>query len=122
VPETPVWIAGCGPLAFLYAIQLLDVVLRSVVSSTHATEVARITNILSLLKARGAPTDLLKGVKARVRLKAAGRYVATVKNFRAEVPGPERISYTKTFGKKVISMRILMVHEGPVPVIHPTMS
>jgi NADPH-dependent 2,4-dienoyl-CoA reductase/sulfur reductase-like enzyme len=69
IPDKPVWIAGCGPLAFLYAIQLLDAgaVIAGFLDTTPRGRT--IQNTPSLLRALfGAPLDLVKGVKWMARL------------------------------------------------------
>ena len=125
IPNNPVWIAGGGPLALLYAIQLLDAG-AEIAGFLDTTPKGRtIGNLPSLLRAAwGAPGDLVKGVKWLTRLRAAGNYVAYVSEIRAAgTDRLERITYALSSGKVVtIDARLLMVHEGIVPIIHPTMS
>lgn len=124
VPDKPVWIAGCGPLAFLYAIQLLDAgaEIAGFLDTTPRGRTLR--NIPSLIRAlTGAPMDLLKGLKWLARLKKAGCYKSYVQNIRADgTEKLERITYS-TPGKDVtVEAQLLMVHEGIVPIVHPTKS
>ena len=125
IPDKPVWIAGAGPLALLYAIQLLDAD-AEIAGFLDTTPKGRtIGNLPSLLKAAwGAPGDLVKGVKWLTRLRAVGNYVFNVSDIRADGTDKlERITYTLSSGKVVtVDAQLLMVHEGIVPIIHPTMS
>ncbi len=125
VPDRPVWIAGCGPLAFLYAIQLLDAgaEIAGFLDTTPRGRTVR--NIPSLLRALiGAPLDLLKGLKWLARLKRAGCYKSHVRNIRADgTEKLERLTYSTSSGKDVtVEAQLLMVHEGIVPIVHPTKS
>lgn len=125
VPDWPVWIAGSGPLALLYAIQLLDAG-AEIAGFLDTTPKGRtIKSLPSLLRAFvGAPMDLIKGLRWLTRLKATGRYIDHVTDIRADGDEClEQITYTKSHSQcKTVEAQLLMVHEGIVPVVHPTMS
>ena len=124
IPAEPVWIAGNGPLALLYATQLLKSGGRiagflSTQSSGTAAEVPKLA-----AAAFSAPGALLKGLGWIAALRRRVPYVRHVTEIEAiGGEGLERLRYITADGKaKTVEARLLLVHEGVVPTIHPTLA
>ncbi|CAH2598754.1 Opine oxidase subunit A [Rhodovastum atsumiense] len=125
VPEGPVWIAGSGPLVALYAVQVLR-------AGGHLAGILDTTPPGLLRRAAGQAgaalrgvADLLAGLGWLARLRLAGvRIVPGVREFAAE--GDDRLCglrYRTAAGGAVRRepAAVLLVHEGVVPAIHPTL-
>ena len=124
IPAEPVWIAGNGPLALLYATQLLKSGGRiagflSTQSRGTAAEVPKLA-----AAAFSAPGELLKGLGWIAALRRRVPYVRHVTEIEAiGGEGLERLRYITADGKaKTVEARLLLVHEGVVPTIHPTLA
>lgn len=124
IPAEPVWIAGNGPLALLYATQLLKSGGRiagflSTQSSRTAAEVPKLA-----AAAFSAPGELLKGLGWIAALRRRVPYVRHVTEIEAiGGEGLERLRYITADGKATtVEARLLLVHEGVVPTIHPTLA
>jgi NADPH-dependent 2,4-dienoyl-CoA reductase/sulfur reductase-like enzyme len=125
VPEGPVWIAGCGPLALLYAVQLLKSG-GQIAGFLDTTPPGRLSpNISKLAKAAlSAPIDLVKGMRWMAALQQRVPYVRHVTEIEAVGNEKlERLRYVTAGGtSKVVTASLLLVHEGVVPTIHPTLA
>ncbi len=125
IPDTPVWIAGCGPLALLYAVQLLRAGGR-IAGFLDTTSSGRwAENAAPLLRASvAAPFELLKGLGWLTQLYRKARVVRNVVGIEAHGNDTlERLTYTRSGGGTVtVEARLLLVHEGLIPAIHPTLS
>lgn len=125
VPADPVWIAGNGPLPLLYATQLLKAggQIAGYLDTTPPGQLLRaMPRILNALT--GAPMDIVKGLAWLMDLRRKANYVPSVTGI--EVFGEnrvERLDYITANGnKKTVEASLLLVHEGIVPTIHPTLS
>lgn len=125
VPDRPVWIAGCGPLAYLFAVQLLDIG-ADIAGFLDTTPPERLFRQLPHLlnAALSQPADIAKGARWLARIKSNCTYIASVRTLRAKGNGKlSSITYEAGNRESVtVPADILMVHEGIVPGIHPTMS
>lgn len=125
VPEGPVWIAGTGPLAYLYAVQLLKagVAITGFLDTQPKGRLAR--NIGPALAALiGRPSDIMTGLVWLARIKRTCRYIPNVRQIVAG--GDDRLDRI-TFeagdrAPETVAAAALFVHEGVVPGIHPTMA
>jgi NADPH-dependent 2,4-dienoyl-CoA reductase/sulfur reductase-like enzyme len=124
IPSDPVWIAGTGPLPLLYAVQLLQAG-GKVAGFLDTTPPGRVSAAVSKLPAAlfGAAGDLLKGLGWLATLRRRAPYVRNVTGIEAIGEETlERIRYTTADGRIANSeARLLLVHEGVVPTIHPTL-
>jgi NADPH-dependent 2,4-dienoyl-CoA reductase/sulfur reductase-like enzyme len=125
IPAEPVWIAGNGPLSLLYATQLLKSggriagFLSTTLSSGTAVTVPKLA-----AAAFSAPGDLLKGLGWIAALRRRIPYFRHVTEIEA-IGGEalERLRYITADGKATtVEARLLLVHEGVVPTIHPTLA
>ena len=125
IPTDPVWIAGNGPLAFLYAAQLVQAG-GQVAGYLDTTPAVRTADTAPHLAAAilGAPGDLLKGIGWITALRRRVSYVRHVTQLEAlGVNRLERLRYvTARGGTATVDTRLLLVHEGIVPTIHQTLS
>lgn len=125
VPNKPVWIAGCGPLALLYSVQLLNTgaELGGFLDTSKRTHL--FNNLPDLFRAVfGAPLDLVKGIGWLLRLKLSGKYFGQVSSLQAiGTDRVEKITFETRKGKNNSrEVNLLLVHEGIVPTIHPTLA
>ena len=125
VPDGPLWIAGSGPLAYLYAAQLLKSGTK-IAGFLDTQPKGRIANNVgaSFAALIGQPIDLLKGLSWLAQIKRRCQYVAHVDVLEAEgTDRLEKISFTTEDRKsETVTARSLLVHEGIIPSIHPTMA
>ncbi len=125
IPSDPVWIAGSGPLPLLYAVQLLQAG-GQIAGFLDTTPVGQISSAISKLPAAllGGARDLLKGLGWLATLRRRAPFVRGVSNLEAIGDEQlEQIRYTSADGKVIeANARLLLVHEGVVPTIHPTLS
>ncbi len=125
IPSGPVWIAGCGPLPLLYAMQLLQAG-GTIAGFLDTTPRGRSREAVATLPAAlfGAPGDLLKGLGWIARLRRQVPYVRHVAAIEAiGERGLERIRYVTADGRDAtVQASLLLVHEGLVPTIHPTLA
>jgi NADPH-dependent 2,4-dienoyl-CoA reductase/sulfur reductase-like enzyme len=124
IPAEPVWIAGNGPLALLYATQLLKSGGRiaGFLSTQSSGTVAEVPKLAAAVFS--APGELLKGLGWIAALRRRVPYVRHVTEIEA-IGGEalERLRYITGDGKaKTVEARLLLVHEGVVPTIHPTLA
>ncbi|WP_116083856.1 NAD(P)/FAD-dependent oxidoreductase [Tropicimonas sp. IMCC34011] len=124
LPEGPVWICGAGPLPLLYAHQLrkLGGQIAGFLDTAPRDTVRRGLPHLS-----GALRDwksLAKGLAWQAGLRAAGlRRETGVRQLRAEGKDRlERIRWETPEGEKTAPAGVLLIHEGLVPSVHPTLS
>lgn len=125
VPTDPLWIAGNGPLSLLYAAQLLKAG-GNIAGFLDTAPPGQTVSAISKLAAAmlSAPADLLKGVGWIATLRRQVRYVPHVTELQA-IGGEalEGIRYVTGNGKATtVEARVLLVHEGVVPNIHPTLA
>jgi NADPH-dependent 2,4-dienoyl-CoA reductase/sulfur reductase-like enzyme len=125
IPADPVWIAGNGPLALLYAVQLLDAG-GQIAGFLDTTPAGRISASMTKAVAAmlNAPGDVIKGLGWLGRLRRQVRYVRHVTGIEALGDnGLERIRYVTAGGQaETVEASVLLVHEGIVPTIHPTLA
>lgn len=125
IPAEPVWIAGNGPLALLYANQFLKAggrIAGFLDTTPPGTMSAAIRKLPTALL--NAPGDLVKGLGWIAALQRRAHYVRHVSEIEA-LGGEslERLRYVTADGKaKTVEARLLLVHEGVVPTIHPTLA
>lgn len=125
IPEKPVWIAGNGPLPLLYATQLLKAggrIAGFLSTTPHGGLIAALPRLAAA--AVGAPGDLIKGLGWLAALRRQVPYVSSVAEIEAIGKGElERIRYVTATGKEATAeAELLLVHEGIVPTIHPTLA
>jgi NADPH-dependent 2,4-dienoyl-CoA reductase/sulfur reductase-like enzyme len=125
IPAEPVWIAGSGPLALLYAVQLLKTggqIAGFLDTSRRGQMVTAFPKSISALLS--APRDLLKGLGWLLSLKKRVPFVRNV--VEIEAIGTETlqaIRYVTAQGRsETVEASLLLVHEGVVPTIHPTLA
>lgn len=124
IPDGPVWIAGCGPLAYLYAMQLRRAG-GTIAGFLDTTPPGRLLpNFFAFLQAMlFQPALMLKGVAWQLALRRTVPWVPHVAALRAD--GDDRLktlTYTTAGGKPVtVEAAHLLVHEGIVPGTHPTL-
>ncbi|MDP9840395.1 NADPH-dependent 2,4-dienoyl-CoA reductase/sulfur reductase-like enzyme [Neorhizobium huautlense] len=125
IPDEPVWIAGSGPLPLLYAVQLLKAGGR-IAGYLDTTQKGRWMSALPRFAtaAAGAPLDMLKGILWLATLRRRVRYISNVSEIEAIGDNAmERLRYVTASGKsETVYARLLLVHEGLVPTIHPTLA
>jgi NADPH-dependent 2,4-dienoyl-CoA reductase/sulfur reductase-like enzyme len=125
IPAEPVWIAGNGPLPLLYAAQLLKAGGR-IAGFLSTTPPGQTTLAMPKFAAAAlsSPGDLLKGLNWIATLQQRVPYVRHVAEI--EALGDEAIQhlrYVTADGKaNTVEARLLLVHEGVVPTIHPTLA
>jgi hypothetical protein len=125
IPAEPVWIAGNGPLPLLYASQLLTAggQIAGFLSTTPSGQAtAAIPQLVAA--ALSAPGDLLKGLGWITALQRRVPYIRHVAEIEALGDATlERLRYVTADGKaNTVKARLLLVHEGVVPTIHPTLA
>jgi NADPH-dependent 2,4-dienoyl-CoA reductase/sulfur reductase-like enzyme len=125
IPAEPVWIAGSGPLPLLYAVQLLQAggQIAGFLDTTSAGQMlAALPKFFSA--ALSAPADILKGIYWLATLVKQTNYVRNVTEI--EAIGDEtlkQLRYVTANGKTAtVEANLLLVHEGIVPTIHPTLA
>lgn len=125
VPAGPAWIAGCGPLPLLYAVQLL----RAGGSLAGFLDTAPAGNRLAALAhlpgALLALPELRKGLGWLRELRHAG--LPVLRNVTGiEALGGDRVEavrYRDAGGsERTVPASALLVHEGVVPGVHVTMA
>lgn len=124
IPSEPVWIAGSGPLPLLYAVQLLQAG-GKIAGFLDTTPPGRTAEAMAKLPAAlfGAPGDLLKGLSWITQLRRRVPFVRHVAGIEAiGEQALERIRYVTADGRTTtVQAGLLLVHEGLVPTIHPTL-
>lgn len=125
IPTSPVWIAGSGPLPLLYATQLLKAG-GEIAGFLETTPRGRLlASAATLGKALfQSPGEVLKGVGWMAALKRNVRYIPHVTDIEAiGTAALEKVRYISKEGKiATVDASILLVHEGLVPTIHPTLA
>lgn len=121
VPAEPVWIAGCGPLALLYAVQLLDA--GGQVAGFLDTTPADAPRRPALGDALKALPDLWRGLSWMYRLRGlpVHRGVTGLTGHEdASAPGRlAAVSFRDGTGRPHrLEVRNLLVHQGVVPRWH----
>lgn len=125
IPEGPVWIAGSGPLSYLYAVQLVDAGARVSGFLDTRPKGRIVRNVRSLASAvMGQPANIIKGLQWLTKLKKHCRYISNVRNIAAHGDDLlEQISFQAgNRPPETVAAQHLLVHEGIVPAIHPTMA
>ncbi|MBB3947428.1 MULTISPECIES: NAD(P)/FAD-dependent oxidoreductase [Rhizobium/Agrobacterium group] len=125
IPSEPVWIAGSGPLSLLYAAQLLKAGGRiaGFLDTSRAGQISSaLPDLFSALKS--APMDILKGVGWLQSIKRRVQYIQHVAEIEATgKESLERLRYVTASGQSAtVDAKLLLVHEGIVPTIHPTLA
>lgn len=125
IPDKPVWIAGSGPLPLLYAIQVLKAG-GQIAGFLDTTPPGRLRAALPKFAAAvfGCPSDLIKGARWMSTLCRRVRYVHGVTEIAAIGDmALERLRFATADGKaEVVDAQLLLVHEGLVPTLHPTLA
>lgn len=125
IPSEPVWIAGSGPLSLLYAAQLLQAGGR-IAGFLDTSRPGQLRGLIPDLFAavRNAPIDLVKGISWLQSVKRRVQYINHVTEI--EVTGNEsleRLRYVTASGQSgTVDANLLLVHEGVIPTIHPTLA
>ena len=120
IPADPVWVAGCGPLPLLYAIQLVRAggTIAGYLDTTPAGQWQRALRYLP--GALRASSELFKGLGWMATLRRSG--VPVVRGVvDLEAIGTDRIErlrYRANGAAVTVDASILLVHEGVVPNIH----
>lgn len=125
IPAKPVWIAGCGPLPLLYAVQLLRAG-GKIAGYLDTTPAGQWRSALPyLLQALRASSDLMKGLGWTIALRSSSASVISGV-VDLEALGKDRIEslrYEIKNGKSTtVDADALLVHEGVVPNIHPALA
>lgn len=125
VPVGPTWIAGCGPLPLLYAVQLLRAGGNLAGYLDTAPAGNRVAALPHLPRALLALPELRKGLGWLRELRRAG--VKVLRNATAiEALGDGRLAavrYRDRHGREHDApASALLVHEGVVPGVHVTMA
>jgi hypothetical protein len=125
IPDQPVWIAGNGPLVLLYAVQLLKAggriagLLDTTPADGRAAALPKLAGAVF-----GAAGDMAKGVGWMIALRRAGvPIIRGVTDIAAE--GEDRLvrlRYRQGAASVTVPASVLLVHEGLVPMIHPTLA
>lgn len=124
IPSEPVWVAGSGPLPLLYAVQLLRAGGRIAcyLDTTPSGQWRRA--LRHLPRACLAAGDLLKGLAWTVKLRASVPVVRHIRDIAAI--GSDRIEglryRTRRGTLQTAPCRLLLVHEGVVPNVHPALA
>jgi NADPH-dependent 2,4-dienoyl-CoA reductase/sulfur reductase-like enzyme len=125
IPAKPVWIAGTGPLPLLYAVQLLKAG-GQIAGFLDTTPPGQASAAMSKLGAAvvGSPSDLLKGLGWLTTLRRRVPYVRHVRDIEAIGSQTlEGIRYVTADNRtSTVQASLLLVHEGVVPTIHPTLA
>jgi NADPH-dependent 2,4-dienoyl-CoA reductase/sulfur reductase-like enzyme len=123
IPQNPPWIAGSGPLALLYMVQLL----RAGGSIAGWLDTAPADGwrraLPHVASARHAWKDILKGLGWTRELRRAGfPIIRGVTQLRAQ--GDQRLEHlvyqTADGQSQRVAAELLLIHEGVVPSIHMT--
>jgi thioredoxin reductase len=125
IPDTPVWIAGSGPLPLLYITQLLRAggSVAGWLLTTPSGAFGR--SLPHLIPALKGFSDLRKGIKWMRELRRSNVLIqdgVTGLSAESDAGGQlEHIRYTKVNGQSArVPARLLLVHEGVVPSMHIT--
>jgi len=123
IPQDPPWIAGSGPLALLYMVQLLRAggTIAGWLDTSPADGWRRA--LPHAASARHAWKDILKGLSWTRELRRAGfPIVRGVTQLRAQ--GGQRLEHlvyqTADGQSQRVAAALLLIHEGVVPSIHMT--
>jgi NADPH-dependent 2,4-dienoyl-CoA reductase/sulfur reductase-like enzyme len=125
VPVGPVWIVASGPLPLLYADQFLRAggQLAGYLDTTPPGQWRKASRYLpGALRATG---DLLKGLRWQFALRASGTRVISGVT-KVEALGEDKVEGLRFRDRRgathVAEASTLLIHEGVVPSIHPTLS
>ncbi|WP_417280804.1 FAD-dependent oxidoreductase [Celeribacter sp.] len=125
VPKDPVWIVGSGPLALLYANQLLKAggQIAGFVETSPRTRPTTLFPRAAKAMA-SAPGEILKGLGWVATVRRNARYFPNATKIQAHGNGVlEELSFTTRAGRRQsVKATTLLVHEGIVPSIHTTQS
>jgi NADPH-dependent 2,4-dienoyl-CoA reductase/sulfur reductase-like enzyme len=125
IPAEPVWIAGSGPLPLLYAVQLLQAG-GQIAGFLDTTPAGQMLSAMPkfFAAALSAPADVLKGIYWLATLKKQTNYVRNVTDIEAIGDDMlKQLRYVTANGKTTtVEANLLLVHEGIVPTIHPTLA
>lgn len=117
VPDAPAVLAGCGPLLYLFAWQLINagVPVRAILDTAEpAAKRAALRHVGGALR---SPGYLAKGMKLLGAIRAAGvQHVKHVESLR--VIGDQRaeaIEYTVDGHKLRIDTSLVLLHQGVIP-------
>lgn len=124
LPDSPIWIAGCGPLSLLYATQALGLGAQiggylDTADATYRSIIARLP-----MAAMRDFNSLRKGLTWSRQIRRSGcRIVRGARSLRA-VGGDHIAGVSWTCGEKTehVETNLLLVHDGVIPRIHTTLA
>ncbi|VVE44794.1 (2Fe-2S)-binding protein [Pandoraea capi] len=124
VPDTPAVLAGCGPLLYLFAWQLINagVPVRAILDTAEAS--ARREALRHAGGALRAPSYLFKGFKLLSAIRAAGvQHVKHVSSLRVLGKAQaEAIEYVVDGKTQRIDTALVLLHQGVIPNTQVTRS
>lgn len=125
IPDQPVWIAGKGPLALLYMVQLLAAGGRVAGHLDTAPRGQSGRGLAQLGRALGGMREIAAGLGWIARLRRAG--VPVHRDIGAiAASGRERLEAVRFArrgaAERSVAAGLLLVHEGLVPNVHMTMA
>ncbi len=124
VPDTPAVLAGCGPLLYLFAWQLINagVPVRAILDTAEAG--ARREALRHAGGALRAPSYLMKGFKLLRAIRAAGvEHIKHVGSLRVVGTGKaEGIEYEVDGKTRRIDTALVLLHQGVIPNTQVTRS
>ena len=124
IPESPVWIAGTGPLTLLYMVQLLAAggrIAGHIDTGPTVRPLETIQHFLGFMMTAGLPRKLLQGLFWYAHLRSSGkRTIQEGRVIRADGAGRlESITYQSPHtGTVTVPADLLLVHDGVVPAVH----
>ncbi len=125
IPSEPVWIAGSGPLSLLYAAQLLQAGGR-IAGFLDTSRPRQLSGVIPDLFAAftNAPLDIVKGIGWLQSVKRRVQYIKHVTEIEATgKESLEHLRYVTASGQSgTVDAELLLVHEGVIPTIHPTLA
>ena len=123
-PAGKVWIAGCGPLLRLYAVQALAAggQIAGIIDTTPSAN--RLTALRHLPRALRGAGDLRKGLAWAQTIRQAGvAWISGAQNLRAETDKDGRLaslSFDADGTHRRVAADTLLIHNGVVPNVQIT--
>lgn len=125
IPSEPIWVAGCGPLPLLYAVQLLNAGGRIAGYLDTTPSGQWLASARHLPRALLASREVVKGLgwmkalrKAKIPMIRGVTEIEALGNQRVEA-----LRYRRSDGESLTAKaNIVLVHEGVVPSLHIPLS